>query len=153
MIISRKYASVIWNKRCIFIFLLFNFVCKNILACLFSIYNTINLSRHEQVCLIRLRIFPLNMCDIIIYAARWWGKHLSKRSLIKHTCSWYDKLIVLWILNRQAKVFLHISKHIMVKPFLAKIRKLEKTMIKYSSYANNLQFSQQDSTERPTTKK
>ena len=28
---------------------------KNIFACLFSIHNTISLSRHEQVCLMRLR--------------------------------------------------------------------------------------------------
>ena len=40
---------------------------------------------------------------------------------------------------------------------LAKIRKLEKTMIKYSSYTNHLRFcsllsSQQDSTEKATTK-
>ena len=28
---------------------------KNIFACLFSVYNTIRLSPHEQVCLIRLR--------------------------------------------------------------------------------------------------
>ena len=34
--------------------------CKNIFACLFSVHNTISLSRHEQVCLM---------------------------SLIKHTCS------------------------------------------------------------------
>ena len=27
---------------------------KNIFACLFSVHNTISLSRHEQVCLIRL---------------------------------------------------------------------------------------------------
>ena len=25
---------------------------------------------------------------------------------LKHTCSWHDKLIVLWILNRQAKISL-----------------------------------------------
>ena len=54
------------------------------------------------------RIFPLNMCNIIIYVARWWKKYLSKPSLIKHTCSWCDKLVVLWTLNRQAKIFLHI---------------------------------------------
>ena len=30
--------------------------------------------------------------------ARWWEKYLSKRSLIKHTCSWCDKLIVKWII-------------------------------------------------------
>ena len=35
-------------------------------------------------------------------------KYLSKRSLIKHTCSWRDRLIVLWTLNRQAKIFLRI---------------------------------------------
>ena len=28
---------------------------KNIFACLFSVHSTISLSRHEQVCLIRLR--------------------------------------------------------------------------------------------------
>ena len=33
-----------------------------------------------QVC-----IFTLNMRDITIYVARWWEKHLSKHSLIKHT--------------------------------------------------------------------
>ena len=27
---------------------------KNIFACLFSVHNTISLSRHEQVCLMRL---------------------------------------------------------------------------------------------------
>ena len=41
----------------------------------------------------RSAYFPLNMCDIIIYIARWWEKYLSKRSLIKHTCSWRDKLL------------------------------------------------------------
>ena len=35
------------------------------------------------------------MCDIIIYVAAWWEKHLLKRSLIKHTCSWRNKLIML----------------------------------------------------------
>ena len=41
-------------------------------------FNTISLSCHEQV----------------------WT--------FKHTCSWHDKLIVLWILNRQAKIFLRM---------------------------------------------
>ena len=41
-------------------------------------------------------ILPLNMRGIIIYVARWWEKYPSKRSLIKHTCSWPDKLILLW---------------------------------------------------------
>ena len=30
-------------------------ILKNIFACLFSVHNTISLSRHEQVCLMRLR--------------------------------------------------------------------------------------------------
>ena len=52
----------------------------------------------EQVCLSRLRFER--------YFARWWEKYLSKSSLLKHTCSLRDKLIVLWLLNRQAKIFL-----------------------------------------------
>ena len=30
------------------------------------------------------------------YRAQWWEKYLSKHSLIKHTCSWRDKLILKW---------------------------------------------------------
>ena len=56
----------------------------------------------------KICIFSLNMRDIIIYVARWWEKYLWKRSLIKHTCSWRDKRVVLWTLNRQAKIFLPI---------------------------------------------
>ena len=41
-------------------------------------------------------------------SGRWWEKYLSKHSPLKHTCSWRDKLIVLWILKRQAKIFLRI---------------------------------------------
>ena len=33
----------------------FIYIRKNIFACLFSVHNTISLSRHEQVCLMRLR--------------------------------------------------------------------------------------------------
>ena len=56
-----------------------------------------------QVLLLLSRFtFSLNMCNIIIYVARWWQKYLSKRSCIKRTCSWHDKLIILWKLNRQA---------------------------------------------------
>ena len=42
---------------------------------------------------VRARIFPLNMRDIIIYVARWWEKYLSKRSLLKRTCSWRVNLL------------------------------------------------------------
>ena len=64
---------------------------KNIFACLFSIHNTISLSRHEQVCLSRLR-FERYFSH---HRARWWEKYLSKCSPLKHTCSWRDKPIVL----------------------------------------------------------
>ena len=64
------------------------------------ILNTISLSCHEQVCLSGLCFER--------YFSRWWEKYLSKRSPLKHTCSWRDKLIILWILNRQAKIFLRI---------------------------------------------
>ena len=36
------------------------FIRKNIFACLFSVHNTITLSRHEQVCLMRLRFIIYN---------------------------------------------------------------------------------------------
>ena len=53
-------------------------------------------------------------------------------------------------------IFTDIKTHY-GETILAKMRKLEKTMIKYSSYTDHLRFSslssQQDSTERPTTKK
>ena len=58
----------------------------------------------------------LSMVEVSLEVSRWWEEYLSKRSPLKHTCSWRDKLIVLWILNREAKIFLHISKRIMVKP-------------------------------------
>ena len=54
---------------------------KNISAFLFRIHNTITLSRHEW-CLMRLR-FEKNFSH--------------QRSFIKHTCSWCDKLIVIYI--------------------------------------------------------
>ena len=38
-------------------------VSENIFACLFSLHNTISLSRHEQVCLIRLRFESLKLTD------------------------------------------------------------------------------------------
>ena len=66
----------------------------------FLFYNTIALSGHEQVCLSRLRFEK--------YFSLHREKDLSKRNLLKHTCSWLDKLIVLWKLNRSAEIFLRI---------------------------------------------
>ena len=39
----------------------------------------------------------------------------DERSLIKHTCSWRDKLVALWTLNRQAKMLLRIAFFIIFK--------------------------------------
>ena len=66
---------------------------------------------------VQVRKFPLNKCNIIIYVAQWWEKYLLKGSLIKHICSWREKLIVLWRLNRQANIFSRISRRIMAEPF------------------------------------
>ena len=45
-----------------------------------------------------------------ILLPRWWEKFFSKRSLIKHH-SWRDKVIVLWIRNRKALIFLRELKY------------------------------------------
>ena len=66
-----------------------------------NFFSSVSFIVSVQVC-----TFPLNMCDIIIYVTQWWEKHLSKRSLLKHTYSRRDKLIILWTLNRQTKIFL-----------------------------------------------
>ena len=60
-------------------------------------------------CSVKVIIFTLTMRDIIIYVARWSEKYLSNRNPLKHTCSWRDKLIVLWTLNRQAKISFRIT--------------------------------------------
>ena len=64
---------------------------KNIFAWLFIVHNTISLSCHGQAFLIRLhfeRYFSHHQ-------TKWWEEYLLKRSLIEHTCSWRDTLIVL----------------------------------------------------------
>ena len=66
---------------------------------------------------VQARIFPLGKCNIINYVAQWWEKYLLKGSLIKHICSWREKLIVLWRLNRKANIFSRISRRIMAEPF------------------------------------
>ena len=61
---------------------------KNFFACLFSVHHTISLSRHKQVCLTRQHF------------ERYFSHHsrnISQYILIKHTCSWRDKLIVLFL--------------------------------------------------------
>ena len=60
-------------------------------------------------------ILSIIWLQIFCLQSRWWGKYLSKRSLIKHTCSWRFKFIILWTMNRQTKILLGISKCIMGK--------------------------------------
>ena len=43
---------------------------KNVFACLFSVDNTIKLSRHEKVCLIRLRFWR--------YFSHHWATYMSR---------------------------------------------------------------------------
>ena len=50
---KQKYSKLIGDKQ---MQMLLNNKCKNIFACLISAHNTISLSRHEKVCLIRLRL-------------------------------------------------------------------------------------------------
>ena len=59
---------------------------------------------------VKVRIFPLNMHDIIIYVARWWEKYLSKRNPLKHPCSWRDKLIVLRIFYFMDRIWKMLEK-------------------------------------------
>ena len=94
-------------------------ICENIFVCLFSVHNTMGLSRHEQVCLIRLRIeryFSHHQRSISRKKKKYLsksrrGKYLYKRSLITHTCSWRDKLIVLcWKMLLQLFLFIWLTK-------------------------------------------
>ena len=59
--------------------------------------------------IVPIRIFSLKICGIIITLIRWWEKYLSERSLVKKTCLWCDKLIILTTRNRQTKIFLNIK--------------------------------------------
>ena len=83
---------------------------------------------------VKVCIFPLNMCDIIIYVARWWWKYLSKGSPLKHTCSWHDKLVVLWILNRQAKIFLCMNFFLSLYCYAKVTAKLGQTNKNFNCY-------------------
>ena len=48
------FEAYFFNIQPTFLYIGKKLICKNIFTCLFSIHNTISLSRHEQVCLIRL---------------------------------------------------------------------------------------------------
>ena len=61
-----------------------------------EIHRFQNLWRHRKHCYITLHF--------------WYNKFITSwTSMFKHTCSWRDKLIVLWTLNRQAKICLRYT--------------------------------------------
>ena len=70
--------------------------CLITLICLIILISHIAqlLLIRKTIVFVQVRIFSLNMHDIIVYVAWWWEKYLSKRSLIKHSCLWRDKLII-----------------------------------------------------------
>ena len=88
---------------------------KNIFACLFSVHNTISLSRHEKVCLIRLRFeryfliigdldlkYAVTMPGILLDMYLWLHKFLlsksevilSYRGLKKSYFTWQKQAII-----------------------------------------------------------
>ena len=76
---------------------------ENMFACLFSVNNTISLSRHEEVCFIMLCF------------ERYSSEHLSKRSLIKYTCSLRNSAIlpqpIQMQLSKKQIIFLNSMLH------------------------------------------
>ena len=78
-----------------------------------------------SICHFHHNIFPQGnelhgTWNVILY--QWYNKFIMSwtSSPLKHTCSWHDKLIILWILNRQAKISLCISTSEWSKFFKAK---------------------------------
>ena len=61
---------------------------------------------------VQVRIFHVNMRDIIIYVTWWWKKYLLKRSLIKHTCLQRDKLLYYEHWTDKRKYFYVKFKHL-----------------------------------------
>ena len=81
---------------------------------------------------VKVRIFPLNMCHMIVYVAQWWEKYLSKRSPFKHTSSWRDKLIVSdHNLARIRKIYKDFARelHFKFSVKITEIHKLKKSCI------------------------
>ena len=90
MFFHKRHQRFLMLRRIIGLVLTFFYVGKTV--------HKINVS-------VKVRIFPLNMCDIIIFAAQWWEKYLSKRSLLKHTCSWRDNLLYYEYWTEEQKYF------------------------------------------------
>ena len=66
------------------------------------------------------------------------GEYLSKRSLIKYICSWRDKVIVLWTLNRQLKIFLRINRSVTIH--IRNLQILATEFLKESKYLTSTIF-------------
>ena len=75
------------------------FICKNIFACLFSVHNTIGLSRHEQVVLMRLgfkRYFSHHLATLMIMSPIFKGNMWTWTETIKLT----DKKKLTKVINK-----------------------------------------------------
>ena len=59
-------------------------ILKNIYACLFSVHNTISLSRHKQVCLIRLRFkrFFSHHRNSLLYYDVWCLRYRVRKTIL-----------------------------------------------------------------------
>ena len=81
---------------------------KQIVYMVQSVHNVIRLSCLEKACLMMLH-FERNFSS---HWAKWWEiqwyeKYLLKHSLIKHTCSWCDKLMLLKFYTFYKIIFLY----------------------------------------------
>ena len=101
-----QFSSVnCWNSRANFLLKYFIFIIltnyretnqlnwvgnKIIFTCLFNVHIIISLSRHEQLCLMKLSFEKY----FSHHRTKWLKNYLSKRSLMKHACSCLFKFIV-----------------------------------------------------------
>ena len=107
LIIRTQALQTLWASAHILMHALNNFF-RPYGRQLAAIRNFFSPRSANSIASVQVHIFAKNMRDIIIYIVRWCQKHLSKQSLIKYTCSLRDKLIIVWTLNRQGKIFLRI---------------------------------------------
>ena len=119
---------------------------KNIFACFFSAHNLVTLSCHEQVFLMRVhfeRYFSYHWAIITShYWPWWWEKYFSKRSRVKHTCSWRNKLILffvnIWIDNVSVCWKLFLQKGSLLKNLLRRhiFKRLSQTEKVFQNFAD-----------------
>ena len=96
--LSPNFKQIAW--LCFILSNIFIWIIRSVLPLTLNSFTKLlwynKFTRHDQVCFERY----LSHHRAI---TRWSEKYFSKDSLIKHTFSWRDKLIILWKLNRKAK--------------------------------------------------